>query len=493
MEVIHPMYRIKKLLGFCLGTFILLGTVTSIAVAQPPIKKYTIRNGKMYIELSKHINTLSLDSFISHYDLNDLPLKEAIRENSPALFKKLGWKLEINNTDLFVISKPLFGVSNINSPEGKIIFAEKHPTIAERFPAEKEGLFYGYNRFKNKSSFAVNGSAVTFYLKNHAEANHVILAGSFNNWSENSLFMAKTDSGWITHVKLTPGKYWYKFIIDGNWSIDHDNMLNENDGMGNVNSVFYKTNYVFNLDGYSDESGTYVAGSFNNWRPTELKMIKSATGWKLPLYLAKGTHTYKFITGGKWIADPKNDERLPDGQNGFNSVVRVGNPYLFKLIGYTTAKQVVLMGSFNRWRKDELFMNRTGNRWELPYTLGPGNYEYRFIVDGKQITDPLNPLFTNSLDKNGNSFLVVDPNFIFRVKGFDNAKTIILAGDFDNWSPYALPMKHESGEWTFNIHLNPGKHLYKFIVDGKWIKDPYNKLWEQNEYGTGNSVVWISN
>ena len=294
-------------------------------------------------------------------------------------------------------------------------------------------------------------------------------------------------------MKLKPGKYWYKFIIDGNWSIDYDNMLHENDGMGNENSVFYKTNFLFKLDGYANAKKTYLAGSFNNWRPAQLQMLKTQGGWELPLYLAEGTNTYKFIADGEWITDPKNDKRLPDGENGFNSVILIGKPYLFKLNGYTNAKRVILTGSFNKWRKDELFMNRSSMGWELPYTLGAGNYEYRFIIDGKEITDPLNPLVTNSVKNGGNSFLIINPNFIFRLKGFSNAKSIFLAGDFDNWSEYALPMKHEGDEWIFNIHLSPGKHLYKFIVDGKWIIDPHNKLWEQNEYGTGNSVIWISN
>jgi hypothetical protein len=54
-------------------------------------------------------------------------------------------------------------------------------------------------------------------------------------------------------------------------------------------------------------------------------------------------------------------------------------------------------------------------------------------------------------------------------------------------------MQHKGDEWTFSVHLSPGKHLYKFIVDGVWMKDPDNKLWEQNEYNTGNSVIWITN
>ncbi|MEI9810167.1 MAG: glycogen-binding domain-containing protein [Bacteroidota bacterium] len=55
----------------------------------------------------------------------------------------------------------------------------------------------------------------------------------------------RTDSGWTAQVKLRPGKYWYKFIVDGNWMVDSDNRLNENDGRGNINSVFFRTNTVF--------------------------------------------------------------------------------------------------------------------------------------------------------------------------------------------------------------------------------------------------------
>jgi len=52
-------------------------------------------------------------------------------------------------------------------------------------------------------------------------------------------------------------------------------------------------------------------------------------------------------------------------------------------------------------------------------------------------------------------------------------------------------MKKEGDEWIFPVHLSTGKHLYKFIVDDKWMNDPDNTLWEQNEYGNGNSVLWI--
>jgi len=52
-------------------------------------------------------------------------------------------------------------------------------------------------------------------------------------------------------------------------------------------------------------------------------------------------------------------------------------------------------------------------------------------------------------------------------------------------------MVKEGGKWILPIYLQQGKYTYKFIVDGKWILDPANKLYEGNEYGTDNSVLWV--
>ena len=87
--------------------------------------------------------------------------------------------------------------------------------------------------------------------------------------------------------------------------------------------------------------------------------------------------------------------------------------------------------------------------------------------------------------------LILEPNYTFRLKGFADAKNIFLAGDFNNWSPDTYRMIRTGDEWIINLHIDKGKHLYKYVVDGKWILDPGNNLWEQNEYQRGNSVLWI--
>jgi hypothetical protein len=490
MEVMIALYK-RRWLTLCIGVLFLISAMPVQVAAQQTANEYTIKNGKMFISLNKKIKEPTLDSFIAKYNLFDLGLKQLIKNKFYDSLSKQGWRIDSTDKKIFLISKALKAFHEINNPADKIIFAEKHPTLAERFPAVNNGILYGHNRFRNKFSFAINDSEVTFFLKDNLRAQRVTLAGSFNNWVPNALAMTKTDSGWIALVNLGPGKYWYKFIVDGRWTIDTDNLLTENDGLGNINSVFYKSNVLFILNSFTNARKVYLAGSFNNWQPKDLQMMKTQKGWELPLYLSEGTHTYRFVVDGEWYADPKNDEKFPNEFGDFNSVIRIGKPYLFKLNGYTNAKHVMLAGSFNKWRDDELFMNKTATGWELPYTLGGGNYEYKFKVDGKWITDPANPLTSNTDKNNRNSYVIIEPNYTFRLKGFNNAKNIFLAGDFNDWNPDAFSMIHEGNEWIFKVHLSAGKHLYKFIVDGKWIIDPNNKLWEPNENRTGNSIIWM--
>jgi hypothetical protein len=467
----------------------------------PQEMSYTVREGRMCIILGRHVDKLQLDNFIDKYDLSDLDLPKLLfsssaKQSAKLLYRqlrKMGWRVDADNPKMIVISKQMLGVGGLNDPEKRMVLTEDHPNTYDLFPPQNDNLVYGFNRFVGKFPFAVRDSLVTFFMKGHISARRVLLAGSFTNWQHEALEMTRTDSGWIAVVELEPGKYWYKFIIDGGWTIDPDNDLNEDDGLGNTNSVYYKTNIVFTLPGFLGARDGYLSGSFNNWNPGELPMNKGPFGWSINVYLAEGTFTYKFMVDGKWYADPKNNNRLPDGRNGFNSLLRLGKSYHFALRGYTSARSVVLAGSFNGWKTYELFMQKTATGWELPYTLGPGNYEYRFLVEGKWINDPVNPLFINNTGNHTvNSYLIVAPNYAFRLQGYDQAKTVFLAGDFNNWTPDALPMKRVGNAWVFKIHLSVGKHLYKFIVDDRWIKDPEDPLWEANEYGTDNSVIWWS-
>jgi hypothetical protein len=487
MEIKSTIQKNKLVAALGVAIFILLLFPLS-SMAQSSSKLYTIKNGKMHIELSKNLSEASLDSFITKHDLFDLDLKSFLKNNITDSLKKLGWELLSNTKDFFSLCKAMESLNNIKNPETSITFIEKNASSVDLFEAANKNVLYGVNKFANKKPFAINDSIVSFFLKDNLQAKKVFLAGTFNKWMPTDLPMTKTDSGWLANVKLGAGKYLYKFIIDDDWIIDTDNKISESDNEGNINSVLYFTNTVFKLTGYSNAKKVFVAGSFNSWKPNELKMLKTATGWELPLYIANGTYTYRFVADDDWFADPANPEKFVNEFNDYNSVLRIGKSTMFSLQGYTDAKKVILQGSFNGWRNNELIMNKTATGWELPYTLAAGNFEYRFDVDGKVVKDTNNKTGAAGTE---NSILILEPNYTFKIKGLNTAKIVLLAGDFNNWSPTGFAMKREGKEWVLPQHLTKGKHLYKLIVDGQWITDPTNALWEQNEFDTGNSIIWF--
>lgn len=68
----------------------------------------------------------------------------------------------------------------------------------------------------------------------------VNIAGSFNNWSMtvDPLYDREGSGMWTIVLPLPPGKYEYKFIIDGEeWLPDPANPTTTDDGFGGYNSV----------------------------------------------------------------------------------------------------------------------------------------------------------------------------------------------------------------------------------------------------------------
>jgi 1,4-alpha-glucan branching enzyme len=190
------------------------------------------------------------------------------------------------------------------------------------------------------------------------------------------------------------------------------------------------------------------------------------------------------------MTDPENPVIRGDGRGNLNSFMGIGDSVLFRLKDHAGAGQVELAGSFNNWQWGELLMEKTAAGWELPIALGPGNHEYKYIVDGKWITDPGNPYLSGS-GEYANSVLALKPTHSFTLNGYSNARKVIVCGSFNGWNEDGYRMAKTDGGWIFPIHLRPGKYTYKFILDGRWILDPGNDLWEENEYGTDNSVLWI--
>jgi hypothetical protein len=73
-----------------------------------------------------------------------------------------------------------------------------------------------------------------------------------------------------------------------------------------------------------------------------------------------------------------------------------------------------------------------------------------------------------------------------------DAKQVVVSGNFNGWSIDATPMKRdEAGQWETTVALAPGRHEYKFVVDGNWKHDPLARVNVRNQNGTLNSVAQV--
>jgi len=80
----------------------------------------------------------------------------------------------------------------------------------------------------------------------------------------------------------------------------------------------------------------------------------------------------------------------------------------------------------------------------------------------------------------------------FRFEGTPGSE-VRLAGSFNNWDPSAHLLSPQQGNGTYvaMLLLSPGRHEYKFVVDGKWLIDPFCVETVPDGHGAKNSVISV--
>ena len=76
----------------------------------------------------------------------------------------------------------------------------------------------------------------------------------------------------------------------------------------------------------------------------------------------------------------------------------------------------------------------------------------------------------------------------------NSASDVRIVGDFNDWDANATPMERTgaAGIWSVVVPLEPGRHVYAFVVDGKqWVADVAAPRAPENEFGTPNSIIMV--
>ena len=101
----------------------------------------------------------------------------------------------------------------------------------ENMKAKRQSKLLGQqNQVKHDS-----GKVQTFIWSLNGVEKEVCLAGDFNNWKPEP--MAKCGNEFKATVKMQPGLYQYKFIVDGQWIEDPCAKESVQNEYGTLNSV----------------------------------------------------------------------------------------------------------------------------------------------------------------------------------------------------------------------------------------------------------------
>jgi cyclomaltodextrinase / maltogenic alpha-amylase / neopullulanase len=152
------------------------------------------------------------------------------------------------------------------------------------------------------------------------------------------------------------------------------------------------------------------------------------------------------------------------------------------------AKEVKTKGEFNAWNAAASEFKNEGGVFSLSLLLNPGNYQYLFVVDGKEIRDPSN---NDSIDNGAggwNSLLKIerpDANKLPRLTTYKTSGqsiTLQLSNPATEvtayWKNFPLPVVQKKDQLIIPIPDQATKEMRSHV-----------RVWAANETGISNDVL----
>src|ERR1700761_3190354 len=282
----------------------LLSVVNSYAQMRSTV---SINNDHLILWLNLKSPAKEIDSILKVAGIADDGVRK-IKSGDYAVLNNDGWREVGLHNNVIQFERSLADINN--NPQSKPYQVTTRLSLFDVKPGYPEAVKFGINKFRTVSVYELASGLTRFILPGHQQAKRAFLSGSFNGWSTLKGLMHKSDGGWMLDVKLAPGAYEYKFIVGGGWMTEHNNLVEGDDGAGNVNSLYFKYNYTFKLSGYPSAHRVTIAGDFNDWDGNQILMDKKEKYWERPVYLADGSHAYHYYVDGNWITDPANPVKI---------------------------------------------------------------------------------------------------------------------------------------------------------------------------------------
>ncbi len=375
---------------------------------------------------------------------------------------------------------------------------------------------------------------VTFRLKVISDVHTVHVVGDFNNWSKTAHPMQDSDGddSWETMISLKPGKYEYRFLIDGTkWIKDPKNL---HWGGERSNSILWvKTAHTPEVENIKPETGSII---FDSQIPItalyrdgigrfglDLKNSQVLlNGQKQNFRFNEDSHRIEILPG--WLRDGEYQVEIFAQDNNANCAQKISTFFIvnetntppvadagFTIIGGIDAKVVLHSGASYDPDKDQLvnydwkFIQKPPNsKSKLLFQHTPfpeftpdkvGRYVFTL-----QVSDGRAKSAVDTVDV----YAFVNRDYLVKFQLADSVyakiyetsiNSVAVAGEFNRWEASALPMNdyNHDGVWSVWLKLDPGEYEYKFVVNGKnWITDPANPAKVADGWNGFNSIVYAS-
>ncbi len=381
----------------------------------------------------------------------------------------------------------------------------------------------------NTSSFAQQ--QVLFSLKAAPGTKSVHVVGDFNNWSKTKHPLTDPDGDgvWGIKISLKPGKYEYRFLINGvRWIKDPENP--EWGGEFSNSIIRVKNPYSPEVVNLKPETGsiirdigvnisaTYRAGIGND--PLDVSnSIVLLNGQKQQFSFNSRLNRIEIFPGrlkdGEYCLEIEAQDvkgnrakkvrsyfivnainQPPIAEAGYTIIAKVNSTvYLNSSDCYDPDNDPIVNYDWKFIQKPEKSKAKLKDRNSpfpsfIPDKLG------RYLLS-LQISDGVSKSQIDTVD----IYTFIERSYPVQFQLSDSAfyslyetaiESVSVAGEFNGWSDRVNPMQdyNRDGIWTTWIDLDPGEYEYKFVVNGKyWISDPNNLRKVADGWNGFNSVI----
>jgi cyclomaltodextrinase len=150
-------------------------------------------------------------------------------------------------------------------------------------------------------------------------------------------------------------------------------------------------------------------------------------------------------------------------------------------------QRVQVKGEMNAWNPaaGEMTMNR--GIWEISFQANPGNYQYQFVVDGREMLDPINPKTTPNGIGGINSLLSLPRPDTRKVPAlysryaYGDSLELQLVNDgavLVYWENELIPIDKKGGRVLIRVPEKARERSRSFL-----------RVYAQNEFGVSNDVL----